>query len=200
MEKINLGTKRAATMRRALAQKNKKFLKLTRKEQRVAIAEDVIAQVRAKKFVAASVYFKLGRANNGCDEVYSTPEFDLTDNTNADLSECIAAEGCTVCGIGSLFASAVLNADRLKVKKVASHQSVCVGRGDEVHYLRKWFDADQLNLIEDYYEQESWRESTIYDEDDDSKRLIMIMQNIIGNKGVFDPSKGPHKDYGENNE
>lgn len=207
MDKINLKTKQAETVRKQLAQKNKAFAKLPRNEQRIAIAKDVIAQIRAKKFVAASTYFQLGRSDAACDP-YSTPEYDLSDNVNSDLSECVAKEGCTVCGIGSLFASAVLNNDKLKVKKVSYLDeftweddivSLNIERDDEVHYLRKWFDADQLDLIERYFERNyrSWTiSSPILDEDDASKRLIMIMKNIVAN-GKFDPTKGPHKNSGE---
>lgn len=200
--KIQIQGKKATAISKLLKAKNKRFAKLTRKEQRLAIAEDVIAQIRAKKFVAASTYFQLGKSTHAFD-VFRTPDYENVEDAaeaGKDLSECIAQTGCTVCGIGSLFASAVLNNDRLKMSKVVDPGDpdydaaayIDIERDLEVSYLKKWFDADQLGLIEYYFEHHGSCHGPISDEDNNTKRLVMIMQNIVSNGGIFDPTKGRH--------
>lgn len=179
---------------------NAKFKKLSKPEQRIAIAKDVIAQIKAKKFVAGHTYFQLGKNELNPPQTYEAVEKKL------QLGECIAQVGCEVCGIGSLFASAVLKNDKLKFEDFYDV------REQEVEYLGKWFSKKQLDLVEVYFEQDleagygadyrdthSWEDEIFPDhpivsEPDDDRRLIMIMENIVSNDGKFDPRKGKHSD------
>lgn len=191
--------KKFETLQKKLKARNAAFRKLPRALQRVAIAEDVIAQLRLKKFVAYSSYFSWG--DRVKDESYVSG-VRQAEEADLDLSACISQVQCSVCGIGSLFAGAVLNADKLKFNDFFH------GRGEEVKYLNHWFSTNQLDLVECFYER--WDEydrsyhnikiedsviegSQIFSEGNNTKRLKMIMQNIVSNGGKFDPFKGKHR-------
>jgi len=182
----------------ALKRRNAKFRKLTRAQQRIAIAKDVIAQVKVGRFVPTSTYFEFNRSvDNEYDDSVQ----------NLDMSNCIAQASCQVCGIGSLFAGAVINADKLKLKDF----NFGAERDNQVAYLKRWFTSKQLDLIETVFER--WYEDTqgehhsqqvampdivlkhspIFRTSSKKKRLLMIMENIISNKGTFDLFKGRHK-------
>ncbi len=194
MQKIKTQGKAFEALQKTLKKENAKFKKLTRAQQRVAIAEDVIAQVKAKKFIANSTYFDWAESVDS-DTVENAKEAGL------DLSECVSQVKCEVCGIGSLFMSGVRKADNLKINQFNTWDA----RSEAVEYLEKWFDSDQLDLVEDYYERngglvpDEWYVdyddscSPIYRQDDDDKRLMMIMANIASNNGKFDPKKGKYK-------
>jgi hypothetical protein len=201
---IRTSGKKFENLQKKLKARNAAFRKLPRAMQRVAIAEDVIAQLRAKKFVAYSTYFGWGNiARNGHDGDDNISGIADANEAGVDLSACISQVTCSVCGIGSLFASAVLNANKLKL-----NLNTLGERAAEVEYLKRWFSEKQLDLVEAFFER--WdeydrvykgihigsyviRNSPIYREQDDTKRLKKIMENIISNNGKFDPFKGDHR-------
>lgn len=191
MQRIQISGKRLSKLQRKLRAMNLKFNKLSRKEQRIAIAKDVVEMLRAKKIVANSTYLTMP-TETMFDE--HTPGFEKAAERGLDASVCLEQVKCEVCGIGSLFVGALRHNDKLSagtLKEQMEHGDI---RQTQVEYLEKWFDADQLQLVEDYYEQNSGDfESPIYMEDDDNKRLSMIMENIISNGGKFDPSRGQHR-------
>jgi len=189
-----------STIQRRLKAKNKRFKALTKPKQRIAIARDVIAQLKAGKFSATSIYFDFGGPSEYVLGTSAAVE------ANMDMSECIAQTSCQVCGIGGLFASAVLNADHLPVADFFDRDMPL--RQFEVNYLKKWFSVNQLNLVECFFEK--WDEykrhdyritiedhvintSPIFTEGNQNDCLTMIMQNIISNGGKFDPAKGRHR-------
>ncbi len=176
--------------------KNRRFAKKTRKEQRIAIANDVIQMLSTKKIQAMSTYLRVpGQLE---DKLKAKTSFDSWhgDGTcdNVDASAVMAQTSCQVCGIGSLFVSALQNNDKMKLKDFTELVRGDDTRDMEVEYLRKWFDADQLDLVETYYELNGEYDyaSPISDEISNN-RLKMIMENIVSNGGRFDPYKGAHK-------
>ncbi len=197
MQKISVKSERAKKIRRNLRAANRRFEKLSRKEQRLAVARDVITQVKAKKYVAASTYFALGKHDRGATFDYDVGGLAASVEAEQDLGECISQVGCTVCGIGSLFASSVVKHDNLKINKFLGTaddtNDLSIDREGTVQYLSRWFTAIQLDLIEQYFEQHAYdTDSPIADENNDDKRLIMIMENILSNNGIFNPKKGAH--------
>jgi hypothetical protein len=188
-----------------ITEANARFKKLSRAEQRVAIAKDVIAQLRAKRFIAESIYFQLGKGD----------DISIYVDDDAPAAACIMQTGCQVCGIGSIFTGAVLKDPKIKMSDVDSGD-----RDDQVQYLRRWFSERQLDLIENYFESNTgaalsidfnyldgdceeehgeyyehrFKMHPIVKEYDNEARLTMIMQNIVSNDGVFDPRKGKHSD------
>jgi hypothetical protein len=199
---------------RAVKRRNKEFNALPLNRQRVEIARDVIAQLKAKTIVAASVYFT-------SDELEYRIEKGV-DVDRGDASVAFAqATDCQVCGIGSLFKCAVQSSNGLPFKNFAKAYGSTI-REEEAAYLSKWFSAEMLDLVEDYYERAyDWscdyscrstcrstcrslpngrRSGELMDiynhpilrQDDNNTRLTMIMQNLISNRGEFRPNHGRH--------
>jgi len=187
--------------RKLVQQKNKAFAKLPQHEQRIHIAKDVIAQIYAGKFKAFSGYFDISDFSGARDEL--------------EVADVVAqASSCQVCGIGSLFAGAVLNADKLKVFDLrpagCTWPTMAEQRSKQTEYLQQWFSEDQLDLVEVFFEKwrpgteylwpesvkitlKTLRSSPIYLERSPKKRLVMIMENIISNRGFFNPFAGKHR-------
>ena len=86
-----------------------------------------------------------------------------------------AEERCKVCAIGAAFLSYV----RLfnGTTKPLNHYY----GGDMYDLLEQCFSGLELNEIEDYFE-------CLEGTDNDTDRILMIMQNIVDGKGKFDPS------------
>lgn len=182
------------------------FKKMSKAEKRVAIAEDVIAQIRCETYVPTSgTYVEINASSKAADkgfDVYSM-------NTKpADLMMQEGMLSCNVCAKGAMFLSHV----RKDVDSCTIDQA---RRGaDERHIeheLTDLFSEEQLDMIEaafegqaDFY-TDNHGEDTDDDGDvlptdpgmkaerfaerysDDQKRLIGIMRNIIKNKGTFKP-------------
>ena len=180
--------KKLTKLQQEIQRKNKVFAKLSPADKRVAIATDVILQLRAGKFNAQQgVYASLGR------ELTNT-------ELKKDASEVFTNKSCTVCGIGGLFVSAVCNADNLPVSQVElfNIREASVSGEAAYDYLVQFFDEDQLKLIETAFEQRDDfgaddYEALLFGEDveDDEDRLRLIMENIIVNNGTFVPSQTP---------
>lgn len=168
---------------RSIKAGNRRFAKLTRKQQRVAIAQDVIKLLKSKKIVAASTYFSAPYKFHNLIGIH--PDLGDVDLATA-LSVCSSrGDPCTVCGIGSLFVAAITKADQYTV---SDSNRGGVHRYMEIDYLSRWFDSDQLTLIEHHYEQIVG--GGVGSDLDNNKRMIAIMENIISNGGKFNPYKG----------
>lgn len=175
-------TVRFKNAKKKLRLANARFKKLSKKEQRIAIAKDVIAQVKAGRILPTSAYFQVSNAI--ASHLHAAGALEL----GTVIASCTSKnDPCEVCGIGSLFVSAVLKADKLKIKDFDFSSGV---RKQEVQYLERWFDAMQLVLIEAHYEVSI---AGIGCSNVPAQRMIMIMENIISNGGKFDPYKGAHK-------
>jgi hypothetical protein len=191
---VSTNPRRLEAVRKRLEKKNEEFRKLTKSEQRVQIAQDVIAQLKAKKLVAASTYLtpQVDDVNIDSPECDDYPYIG-----DLDVSEVTSQVQCEVCGIGSLFVTAVERNDKLKVKKFINDDgwgSAFSNREGQVEYLRRWFPEEMLDEIEAYFEDDTRHSaSPIRREWDADKRLQMIMENIISNNGKFNPEKGDHR-------
>ena len=202
--------------RKTIAQKNAEFDALPKSEQRVAIARDIIAQVKAERYQAQTgTYFSL-RPGEDDPLLYGDVVGTL------ELQSLINQQGakCTVCGLGACFASAVRLADNLKVED--EHVSImdwCAQPELEVETieyqngqksfdqkLKKYFGHVQLGLIEcaferstDFRRQSSgeWAENKSANVikaaefgecyEISDDRLIAICENLIENGGIFRP-------------
>ena len=165
------------------------FTRLSKTEQRVAIAKDVLKQLEAKKIVATS----------GCYVSLEDHDPDLEVHLDDQLSELFPKAGlCGVCALGSLFVSMVtkLNACTAKEVDFCSVNGDIALRGSPYKYLTQLFDIDALHEIENAFE--GWNDWSYEVEDydgerqtfnlipgDDDERLRVIMQNIVGNSGDF---------------
>lgn len=173
--------------------KTKKFDDMTPAQKRMAIAQDVIAQLAAKQLIAKSGIY--------C----SMP-------ANAKVKDA----KCTVCGIGAIFVAKCRRTDpsltgksiirsweddyyddgELTIEKVQFNSA----DAEDIHILMKGiFSVDQLELIEAAFEGYADGDTFFSDVDldpysDADLRLRLIMENIIVNKGTFIPSPA-HKNH-----
>ena len=178
--------------------------KLTKAEKRVAIAKDVLKQLKTERYVATSgVYLE------------SSNDFHKASDA-ADAKEVLAkVEKCLVCAIGSMFMSAIGKFNNCTIGDVfaplgtgyyASERPLKREGSDKpttLHeHLEKYFTAPQLGLIECWFEGQSnydmfVKTAFLYGSqaavnfkqkyEDDNDRLSRIMKNIIRNKGTFKP-------------
>lgn len=168
------------------------FNKLTVKEQRLKIVEDAITQIRKQLFrPTRGKYLTFGEAVRNEESLKDIME-----------QEHVV---CECCAIGAIFAACVLSVNEV------------YGRDDyndgdfESKKLEKWFEAEQLDLIEFAFEGLPVRDTnhklvnpgaalvdrTPYTEIgnkarafflkycDDKKRMLAILNNILENDGEF---------------
>ena len=163
--------------------KQEAFWKLTPEKQRVAIAKDVIKQLELLKIKPKlnSGYVDLAKSYVGAPD--------------AQVCDVVANQKCTVCALGGMMVSAVQLADKLRVSDIASEWEgiASVGYlGADIcyDYLRTFFTREQLRQIEAAFE--GWTEirGVPYKKFEPkvrgaANRMILVMKNIIKNKGTF---------------
>ena len=175
---------------------NEQFKKATKAQKRVMIAQDVLAQLKTKRYVAES----------GCwvQPNYYPDWKQLSDKDS--VQELFAAEkieSCNVCALGGLFMSCTNFNNNTLLEDLYDVSGDLGNLIDEKvnlsNKLNKIFSTSQLKLIETYFEANGgyFRD---YDEDgrieafynkhsSDKKRLQLIMENIVENEGTFVPEK-----------
>lgn len=135
----------------------KTFKEMTKSEKRVAIARDVLLQLRTNKYVP-----KLG--------VWVSSEEDLIrpGDENKQLQEVLKGKVCQVCAVGSVFVSAVRLFNRLKCKdaverfRLNSNGTIYgvvneVGFDEAEVYLDRFFSDHQIVLMEIAFEKGNGR-------------------------------------------
>ena len=176
---------------------NAEFKKATKAQKRVMIAQDVLAQLKAKRYVAES----------GCwvqPNIHSAWEQKLSHHDSVqELFIEQKIESCNVCALGGLFMSCTnFNNNTLleDLYDASSELGELIGEEEKLsNKLNSIFSFNQLKLIESYFEANGgfFRD---YDEDDrievfynkypsDKERLQLIMENIVENEGTFVPAK-----------
>jgi hypothetical protein len=174
-----------------------KLSSLTPSGRRVAIAEDVIAGLNAKRLIATS-------------GSYVATELPIeTHGDNVELQKILAEnlKSCEVCAKGAMFIAAVEKFDKLKLNiDEYNHHNVLedFNQDDAVcDHLENYFKREQLDLIEKVFEGADFLEDidlynskAIEEENfvavgylfkfpDATDRMIAIMENVIRNKGVL---------------
>jgi hypothetical protein len=173
---------------------NAEFKKATKAQKRVMIAQDVLAQLKAKRYVAES----------GCwVRIHYNPTTVAKTDSVQELFVEKKIESCNVCALGGLFMSCTNFNNNTLLEDLDDASEELGNLIDEEeklsNKLNKIFSTDQLKLIESYFEANGgfFRD---YDEDDrievfynknssDKKRLQLIMENIVENNGTFVPEK-----------
>jgi hypothetical protein len=169
----------------------KPFEQMTPAEKRVAIAQDVIRHMDAKRIIPLHGTFLAP---------YRGRLFEP--GSDVELSDALkTGPVCECCQVGAMMYSAVLLADALKVSELESSAShYGINSFDIWNYLAQWFTDEQLNLIE--YTFEGGNGATSVDEiddaetcehaemfhdeyDDEGHRMRAICENIIANGGEF---------------
>lgn len=179
----------------------KPFSRLNKAEKRIAIAEDVLAQIKLGTILAQKGTYLQANANSNCSLSYSK----LKNQQLNSLMQTNQVE-YTCCGIGSLFVAKINKTNHLKFGEVGTNDLAT-----SIHdKLKSIFTGNQLNLIEAAFETEvindnnneleSYGEYGCYNTklaekaikfgekyESDKDRLIGIMKNIIKNQGEFKP-------------
>lgn len=184
----------------------KKKKKLTDNQFRVVVAKDVIAQIKAKKYLA--------RPGTFISPTYLSPTLGETSNEHFARRIC-TSKYCGVCAVGAVVASIVhLKSDGIvnpvfengiQSKVNPAHQGFIGNIVDTMATMRRVWginDADLMELafengdgvvkvknadLNDYDVMAALLFGRQYDNAND--RLIAIMRNIIANKGRFRPER-----------
>jgi hypothetical protein len=185
-----------------VARRNKLFAKASPAGKRVLIAEDIIAQIKAKRFKPKSgVWVQPTNAKHTADI-----ELDLTFNGTAPVRELFLEKkipACECCALGAMFMSCTLYNNKTTVNDFTNEVILdfeeTVETGTFKNGLTRFFSRPQLKLIEAAFEggYGAFRSSNAktmaslvkWEEKlpDDQKRLVAIMNNIIANGGTFVP-------------
>ena len=181
--------------------KKNAFEKLTPPQQRVAIAKDVLEQIRIKRFTPysgkyiSSINFKNGlyKSEMGSKDI---------------KSNFAKIKNCSVCAMGACLMSATKFANKLNFEDVGVHRTDF--KDEKVKDLfSSIFSPEQLLLIEIAFEgNDSGADRMGYDifgadyptceitqkcdefylkYEDEKSRMVAIMKNLIKNKGEFKP-------------
>jgi hypothetical protein len=140
--------------------------KMTREQRKVAVAEDVLIQLHAKKLKHDSFI-------RGGDQGYG-PFNNLSKLSPAKMqkkAQETLEKGCTPCGIGSLFIAKIARFNHAKKFDLYSRSAI-------VENLADCFDERELLIIESLYEG-----TRFLDFHRKSEKLRVLMQSIIDNDG-----------------
>jgi hypothetical protein len=160
------------------------FYALDKAEQRVVIAQDVLDMLnKPEKEVPIRVkgaygYIR-GRVSAAISKNY---------NLQKILQTFTPEKPCSVCARGALLYSKVVNFNRSNAG-FCQNGALCIGRIDTYEGLEDVFSLSQLNLIENYFEYGVASVGAFGCNVNAPTRLKRIMENIIRNKGEFQPHK-----------
>ncbi len=178
-----------------------KFAKMTPAQKRVAIAQDVIAGLKAKRLVASpGVYVQILAKSK------MVTERDVKNGVELQ-AKLAKVKRCNVCALGGVFVAAVDRFNGIKcnsdigLTKPGEYDGFSYGgEVDDVvmkEHLRKFFSVPQLEDIEMAFEGFDPNGCRINDNAwtqrirNSTERMSAIMQNIIKHKGRFDITKLP---------
>jgi len=181
-----------------IKQNNKKFNSLAPPAKRVALAKDVILQIKAKRFtVKHGVWLEL---DNDYFSDYGREYRNISIKEEFNKNKEITCNGCAV---GSLMLSATLFNNKTTAKDLYDEDFFNnIRRGEKMpNGLNTIFSREQLIKIELAFEGGTGGFTAEYTSSDDyakcinfynryaiaENRLIAIMNNIIKNKGEFKP-------------
>lgn len=198
---------------RRVQRENAVFAKLTPSEKRVHIARDVISQLRLKRLIATPGVWLTGAGGN---DLFDQGE--ALEKKDVEVQKILKEQKeCTGCALGGMFMCAVETANKLKVKDLTDFYEPTqrdiddgdtgpelgeIDGDDAFKYLRRFFSAEQLQMIEAAFEQgegahDGGEAAKLFAEnvEEPEDRMRLIMENIIVNKGRFAPHKLPVQEW-----
>ena len=119
----------------------KQFDKLSKKKKAVLVAQDVLLQLKAKKYIANAGHY-IESDNDNCDK-------------NLDIKDKFEElKPCTVCALGSMLLSATHLGNKLTFKdiNIISSGSDQINNKNVKDLFNSIFDGNQLLLIETAFE------------------------------------------------
>lgn len=176
-----------------IEKQNAAFHRMSNKRQRVAIAEDVLAQLKLKKYLATpGTYVRSDKLEDIIDGVWDAEKGETVGALDLQTALLSKSPDCNVCGLGAAFCSMARLGDQAELSDV-----------ENIHeHLEPIFGMHQIALIEFAFEGEdaggtaednlSEKETDacyrFYDKrPDEDKRLAAIFRNIVKNDGSFKP-------------
>ena len=190
-KRLTKAEKEKSTLRKLssyIKKTNAEFEAMTPAQKRVQIAKDVIFQLDIGRIKGGSVYFDAPKPffkeYDKCLQRSSWDGYKPAEKPDVELQDLFSKmPSCTVCGIGSVFVSAV---DRLDQLKASDTDGLC--KEPMVAYLQeqKIFCSEQLDLIENAFEGYD-NYATVSEAGGfagSSLRLRTVMELIIAAKGV----------------
>ena len=192
---------------RDIQKKNNLFMRSSPAKKRVMIAQDIIEEIRANKYIA--------NTGSYIGNVTGTENFNVHMSKRMDVQEHFdQIESCSVCALGACLMSATKFANHIKFSDILDKRVL-----DQINrprqLLTSLFDPEQLLLIEIAFErdissghkfargiryQRGFGKLGRFDDDKQEKalkfgnkqayedrRMVAIMRNIIRNKGTFIP-------------
>ncbi len=181
-------------LRKRIKDRERRFKKASPASKRVMIAKDVLSDIATRKLVA--------RSGSWVNMAIFGP-------SDKELQEILITKNeCQVCALGAVFVCAAKRADDITVGEAYGlNHGATVGWAVLDNYLSRFFERDQLILIEQAFEggggyfgeygygrrqgngvkgrdraTEFCGVNSSYED-----RIVAIMRNIIKNKGEFVP-------------
>lgn len=176
----------ATKKRLRLKSATKNWRKLSKAERRVALANDVLQLLAARKATAESgMYIR----NYGLD---CSPDDDAKEALES------SKQTCRVCAKGGLLLARVMGRNAVTIGDIGGSPSYSGGsnldasNNDCVRHLKDSFSTSMLDVIEAAFEGQFmvWGEFGAHDKwcrkyPSDKKRLAAIMTRVVANKGEF---------------
>lgn len=161
---------------------------LSKVNARIAIAKDVLAQLKAKTFRAESgTYCHFIAKNNKL--IFRQGDVEQKRDMQDILKKRM--HHCNVCAKGALFVSMVRKYDAVPVTHTLSLQGRYLSGNFVTSYLNQYFSKSQLQLIERTFENifNGRDYDPPYGPVRDKRVMVSIMQNLVDNKGTFVPQE-----------
>jgi hypothetical protein len=196
-----MATKKKAVKKPVTKKSAAKKKRPTKSQIQVAIAKDVVKQVKLNKFIASR-----GNYLEITDRTFENKLYSLNRVTpKKHVQERIKT--CSVCAIGGVFVAAFNKFDKLSAQDLVTNDDSMM-----VDYLKKWFPTDQLRLMEAAFEDDQIvsgigmvegadfeaaqefrtkvlrRRQNASVDAQDRALLLAIMENVVKNKGTFVPA------------
>lgn len=173
--------------------------KLTKAEMRVAVAKDVIAQIKAGRYeVQTGAYFNISeRVSDFFRGLFGLGIKDVGKEQMKDYMKEITAEPCTVCAKGAAFLSYVKLFNKTPMSRIFDGDGDFFGDadptdngfdlfGDKAEMMEAAFEGDDINgVLSEAALEKALDFNARYG--DAESRLIAIMKNVIKNNGTFKP-------------
>jgi hypothetical protein len=175
--------------------RTQQFLALSINEKRIAIAQDVIQQVRLEKFnPERGTYNDIHLPGN-----YEICEIENQEKSMQSVLKDSGAE-CTVCARGAIFLSTIRKSNQYSVKEFldGSGEGYCPDAKVENKYFTKETTLSMERVFEDnIYNDDSESDFVLFIDnecgnssvDRDTFALVAICRNVIENNGNWKPEK-----------
>lgn len=152
-----------------------KFEELSKAEQRVVIAKDLLLRLRTKRFTAKESVYLIARK---------------VAQREGDARKALRRAECLGCQIGGLFLCALDRHNKLELRELEVFRD---GRDTHVRewsmrtYLSQWFSYRELLTLENYFEGWDKVANRRFTElmPAPADRMRMIAQNIVDGNGRF---------------